>query len=430
MKCCKCQEEIPENSSFCPHCGCSQDDIEALRQGCIVDADECESAITKGEGSRPYIRKNFEKRLPEWKQAAELGVREAQWLLARCYDEAFGVERNEIQAISWHIKAAEQDYPVAQNHLGSCYQNGNGVPQDQSEALQWFFKAAEQGYTVAQSNLGWCYDTGSGVTQNETEAVKWYHKAALQNDETAQFNLGVHYEWGSGVAEDKVEAYKWYSKAAEQGYQKANEALKKLADEIAEARREKAEKVAEAELSFRTACKDALANGKITDEEKHQLDELANTLELSKDIVKKIVEDETKVFLRAYKQQQAKEAGIKFRIACKNAFADGKVTVDEKKNLNALGKSLKLSGEVMKLLFEDEKMIYLASQKVAPTRNIELQFRKACKKILADGKVTQDEKSQLKNLAKFFKMPNDAMKRILTDEVRIFRQSHTQKRST
>ena len=79
---------------------------------------------------------------------------------------------------------------------------------------------------------------------------------------------------------------------------------------------------------------------------------------------------------------------------------------------------------------EDEKRIFLAGQKVVPTRNIKLQFRKACKKVLADGKVTASEKNQLKSVARFFKMSNEAMKQILADEVRIFRQTHPQKRTT
>jgi tellurite resistance protein len=401
-----------------------------LRQGCIIDASECESAITKGQGSRPYIRKNFEKHLPDWKHAAELGVREAQWLLARCFEEGFGVERNEVHAISWHIKAAEQGYPVAQNHLGSCYQNGNGVPKDQAEAVEWYLKAAEQGCAIAQSNLGWCYDTGSGVDIDETEAVKWHRKAAEQGDDTGQFNLGVHYERGSGVTEDKTEAMKWYRQAAHQGYEKAQEALKKLADEFALVEKDKAEKAEDAELRFRRACKEALTDGKVTSDEKHQLNTLARSLELSEEVVKKLYEDEKKLFLKSRKQQRAEDAEIKFRIACKNALADGKVTVGEKSKLRTLGESLKLSKEVMKRLFEDEKRVFLASQKVAPTRNIELQFRKACKKVLADGKVTPDEKSQLKSLAKFFKMSNEAMKQILTDEVKIFRQTHPPKRTT
>ncbi|MHC4174305.1 MAG: hypothetical protein ACYST5_15390 [Planctomycetota bacterium] len=423
MKCCKCQAAIPESAKFCPECGSNLADVDVLQERCIIDANECERSISQGEGSRPYIRKNFDRRLSEWKQAAELGVREAQWLLARCYDEGFGVERNEIHAIAWYLKAADQGYSTAQNHIGSCYQNGNGVPQDETEAVKWYRRAAEQGYVIAQSNLGWCFDAGCGVAQDETEAVNWYRKAALQNDETAQFNLGVHYEWGSGVAEDKVEATKWYRRAAEQGYEKASEALKRLTDELAEAERDGAENATDAELQFRTVCKEALADGKLTVDEKHELKTLAESLKMSKETVKRLFDEEKEIFLRDWKVQRARDAELKFRIACKNALSSGKVTIDEKHQLKTLAKSLKMSKEVMKRIFEDEKKIFQASQKVAPTQNVELQFRRACKKVLADGKVTPDEERQLKSLAKFFKISNEVMKQILKDEVKIFQQN-------
>ena len=145
MECSKCHKEVADGAKFCPQCGCSQVDTEGLQQRCLADVKECEQAVSTGEGSRTYIRQNFDNRLVEWTQAAELGVREAQWLLARCYDEGFGVERNEIRAISWHLKAGEQGYPPAQNHLGSCYQNGDGVPQDGAEAVKWYHRAVEQG---------------------------------------------------------------------------------------------------------------------------------------------------------------------------------------------------------------------------------------------------------------------------------------------
>ncbi len=428
MKCLKCEQQIPDNARFCPQCGAGQDDeVEALRQGCICDAAECERVIAEGLGGRPYIRKKFGKRLPEWKRAAELGVREAQWLLARCFEEGFGVERNQVQAISWHIKGAEQGYKLAQNHLGSCYLNGDGVPKDEAEAVQWYRRAAEQGYAMAQSNLAWCLDTGTGVDVDETEAVKWHRKAAQQGDDTGQFNLAIHYEWGSGVTEDKAEAIKWYRKAALQGYEKAQEAVDRLTDELAQAEKDKAQKAKDAELRFRQECQEVLADAKLTFDEKHQLKELAKSLELPKNVAKELFEDEKRKFLKSRKKQHAKDAVLKFRIACKNALADGKVSVDEKKQLRALGKSLGLAHETTKHLFEDEKKIFLASQKVAPTKSIELQFRKACKKVLADGKVTPGEKNQLKSLAKFFKISNEAVKEILADEVRIFRQTHPPK---
>jgi len=246
-------------------------------------------SISEGEGSRPYIRRNFDRRLSDWKQAAE------------------------------------------------------------------------QAYAIAQSNLGWCYDAGCGVAQDETEAVRWYRKAALQNDETAQFNLGVHYEWGSGVAEDKVEAAEWYRKAAEQGYEKAGEALKKLTDKLAEAERDRAEKTAEAELKFRTACKEALADGKLTVDEKHELKTLAESFNISTETMKKLFDEEKKIFFKSRKVQRARDAELKFRIACKNALGNGKVSIDEKHKLKTLAKSLKMSNEAMKQILKNEVKIFRQS---------------------------------------------------------------------
>lgn len=422
-KCSKCQAQIPDGSMSCPQCGQNLADTDNLRQACIADANACESAIRQGYGSRPYIRKNFDRRLSEWKRAAEFGVPEAQWLLARCYDEGFGVEINKIHALAWHLKAAEQGYPAAQNHIGSCYQNGQGVPQDEAEAVVWYRKAAEQGYAAAQANLAWCYDTASGVAQDHIEAVKWYRKAAEQEEETAQFNLGVHYEWGSGVDQDKQEAMKWYRKAADKGYEKADDAQKRLADELAAEEKDRAERTTDAEQQFRRACKEALADGKLTLDEKSELKKLAKSLQFSTEVMKNIFADEKKLFLQARKVKQTRDAELKFRIACKNAMADGKVTSDEKNELEALAKSLKLPKELVKRIFEDEKKTFRASQQVAPTQSVELQFRKACKKALADAKVTPEEENQLKSLAKSLKMPNEVMKQILADEVRIFQKS-------
>jgi len=422
MKCCKCEAAIPDNAKFCPECGSNLTDVESLREHCLADANECERSISQGEGSRPFIRKNVFSRLSQWRQAAELGVREAQWLLGRCYDEGLGVERSDVHAISWHLRAAEQGYPAAQNHVGSCYQSGSGVPQDEAEAVEWYRKAAEQGYAVAQANLGWCYDAGCGVAVDEAQALKWHRKAALQDDETGQYNLGVHYEWGSAVEEDKKEAAKWYRRAAAHGYERAAEALKRLTDELTEADEDSVVEAAEAEHQFRTACKDVLADGKVTVDEKQKLNTVAESLKMSEETVKRLFDEEKEAFKRDVKMQRARDAELKFRIACKNALADGKVTVDEKKELKTLAKSLKMPADIVKRIFEGEKRIFQAGQNVAPTRNVELLFRKACKKALADGKVTMAEERQLKNLAKYFKISNQAMKEILKDEVKIFQQ--------
>lgn len=423
MECSKCHTAIPDSAKFCPECGSPLADTEDLRRQCLADVAACEKSISQDQGSRPHIRANVFKRLPQWQQAAELGIREAQWLLGRCYDEGFGVDMSEIRAFSWHLRAAEQGYPPAQTRMGSCYQSGSGVPQDEAEAVAWYRKAADQGYMVARSNLGWCYDTGTGVATDEAEAVNWYRKAALQGDDTALYNLGVHYEWGSGVAEDKTEAVKWYRRAAERGYDKAAEALKRLTKELSEQQRITAARATESEQRFRAACRRALTDGRLTAAEKRDLSRLAESLQISAETMKGLLAEEKKLFLRDRKKQRARDAALKFRIACKNALIDGTVSVDEEQELKKLAKSLRMSKEVMKKIFADEVRTFRASQTVAPTPDVEQQLRKACKKALADGRVTATEERELKNLAKFFKISNEIMKQILADEVAIFKRS-------
>jgi len=154
----------------------------------------------------------------KWLQkAAELGDSEAQYILARCYNNGFGVQKNGKEAFSWATKAVEKGHVNAQNILGVCYLNGSGVDKDEAEAVKWFRKAAEQGFALAQVNLGDCYLDGKGVAKDETEAVKWYRKAAEQGNARAQFNMGSCYFGGKGVSKDEAETVKWYRKAAEQG---------------------------------------------------------------------------------------------------------------------------------------------------------------------------------------------------------------------
>jgi len=158
----------------------------------------------------------------EWyRKAAEQNNAEAQFNLGICYDNGRGVTKDLVEAYKWYRKAAQQNYAKAQSNLGFCYDNGEGVAKDQVEAVKWYRKAAEQNYAQAQFNLGIHCASGEGVAKDQLEAVKWYRKAAEQNQAAAQFNLGIRYDGGNGVAKDPVEAAKWYRKAAEQNYAKA-----------------------------------------------------------------------------------------------------------------------------------------------------------------------------------------------------------------
>ena len=63
---------------------------------------------------------------------------------------------------------------------------GQGVAKDEVEAVKWYRKAADQGYAHAQSNLGVSYANGLGVAKDEVEAYKWWLLAGAQGHEHAK----------------------------------------------------------------------------------------------------------------------------------------------------------------------------------------------------------------------------------------------------
>ncbi len=141
-------------------------------------------------------------------------------------------------------------------------------------------------------------------------------------------------------------------------------------------------------------------------------DLLDNVYEL-KHLVSESVTDES----AESRPEKAAGAELKFRTACKSALADGKLSLDEKHELATLGKSLKMSKQDVIRIFENEKKSFRSGREVAPSQNVELRFRKACREALADGKVTTEEKRQLKSLAEFFKIPRGLVKQMLKDEI-------------
>ena len=186
--------------------------------------------------------------------ARDYGHPEAQFEVARCYQNGTGVEKNEENAVVWYKKAAEQGNAEAQCVLGGCfYYQTLGVEKDDKEArkwyeaaanqgnvtaqymtgqmymalsynvaaVKWYTKAAEQNCPEAQCELGKCYETGDGVGKNEAKAIELYRKAAVQGYAEAQKKLGNCYSYGIGVAKDLEQAFECYSKAAKQGNVKA-----------------------------------------------------------------------------------------------------------------------------------------------------------------------------------------------------------------
>ena len=125
---------------------------------------ERESVFKNKGSSNTYFSENCPKHFTFWEQAAQQGQPIAQLFLASCYGTGNGVEKDEVQAVTWYRKAAEQGNALAQTHLGFAYNDGKGTTKDQIQAVVWFRKAAEQGFALAQAALGNVYDQGRGIT--------------------------------------------------------------------------------------------------------------------------------------------------------------------------------------------------------------------------------------------------------------------------
>jgi TPR repeat protein len=117
---------------------------------------------------------------------AQLGDKEAAFLMGSAYHEGIAVQPNVQQAIVWYHKAADQGHIIAQHTLGAIYLSGQEVAQSIKNAVLWLRKAAEQGDATAQFSLGFVYERGIGIPPNQQAALHWYGKAAERGHEDAQ----------------------------------------------------------------------------------------------------------------------------------------------------------------------------------------------------------------------------------------------------
>jgi TPR repeat protein len=158
------------------------------------------------------------KSIADLKESASAGDATAQVQLGVIYLTGDGVPKDDVEAVKWLRKAAEQDSPLAERYLGEMYYKGRGVAADNEEAAKWLRLAAEQDDARSQYNLAVLYTQGLGVPHNVNEALKWMSRAAEQHLAAGQMGMGAAYENGDGVPLNAAEAAKWYQLAVDQNY--------------------------------------------------------------------------------------------------------------------------------------------------------------------------------------------------------------------
>src|ERR1039457_2692174 len=114
-----------------------------------ADIDEAYSALERGTYSQAFSM---------FKQYAEQGDAEAQYVMGKLYYEGKGVTQDFQQSAKWMREAAEQGRADAQLSLGNFYFDGEGVKQDYNASFKWYFLAAKKGNVDAQYNVGYMFE--------------------------------------------------------------------------------------------------------------------------------------------------------------------------------------------------------------------------------------------------------------------------------
>jgi len=86
--------------------------------------------------------------------AAQSGLADAQYLLARMYQLGIGTRINHKKAFIWYAQAAMQGHADGQFQLGMQWKDGRGVRPYFEVAEFWIQQAASQGQIDAQNRLG------------------------------------------------------------------------------------------------------------------------------------------------------------------------------------------------------------------------------------------------------------------------------------
>lgn len=115
------------------------------------------------------------------KRASDAGSPEAQFELAKLYEQGLGVDPDPALALSLYRKAADQDYADAINDLGFLYyQGGLGLQPDQKAALKLFERAADLRHPQALFNVAALIDDGL-IEGKGSDAAAGYLYDALRS---------------------------------------------------------------------------------------------------------------------------------------------------------------------------------------------------------------------------------------------------------
>ncbi|MGI9365959.1 MAG: tetratricopeptide repeat protein [Rhizobiaceae bacterium] len=97
------------------------------------------------------------------------------------------MEQNKFgEAMQELLPAARSGNADAEELIGVMYAMGLGVERDDVRAFDWYLRASMKGHPGAQSGVGWYYEVGRGMPSPDlVRAYTWYVLSAIGGDPDA-----------------------------------------------------------------------------------------------------------------------------------------------------------------------------------------------------------------------------------------------------
>ncbi len=84
------------------------------------------------------------------------------------------------------LPAARSGNAEAEELIGVMYASGLGVERDDIRAFEWYLRASLKGHPGAQSGIGWYYEVGRGMLEPDLiRAYTWYVLSTIGGDPDA-----------------------------------------------------------------------------------------------------------------------------------------------------------------------------------------------------------------------------------------------------
>ncbi|RYH11814.1 caspase family protein [Tropicimonas sp. IMCC6043] len=113
-----------------------------------------------------------------YRRAADAGDPQAQFELARIYEEGVLVQADPDKAHELYLASADQEFADALNDVGYFYFHGMlGFEPDQTKAMEYFERAADQRHPRAQHNFAVLIDRGQVPGKGPQDAADYLYAA-------------------------------------------------------------------------------------------------------------------------------------------------------------------------------------------------------------------------------------------------------------